>query len=401
MAKTTKRRAPRELTRKQVSRIKREQRAERLLVWSVIGVTVVVVGVLAYGFIVEEVVKSRQAVATVGDTAITTAEFQARVRFARMQMTSELNYLYQQQQMLDPTDSEVQFLLEYLQNNIVDLQSQLGPENALVIGENSLEQLIQEQLVRREAQARAISVAPQDVNVAIEQFFGYDSSPVLPTLSPSTTLPLAPSEVVTSEPTVTPPPTPTPMTEAEFRQRYDNFLKGLRDLNITEQQYRSWVESSLLLEKLQEQMTAEAPATADQVLLRYVTVDDEERAAEAVTRLNAGEDFQALLDELRADEEISAYGSELDWLPKTSLESRFEPLVSEIAFSLAVGERSQPIPSEDGERFTVIEVLGHEERELDEYLRQQYADQAFQEWLDSQQVLVVRGTYSDRVPTDP
>jgi parvulin-like peptidyl-prolyl isomerase len=401
MAKKTKKRAPRELTRKQASRIKREQRTERILVWGVIGVAVVVIGVLAYGFIVERVIKSRQAVATVGDTAITTAEFQARVRFARMQTTSELNYMYQQQRALDPTNPDAQFLLEYLQSNIVDLQSQLDPENALVIGEQSLEQLIQEQLVRQEAQARSISVSPQEVDVAIEQFFGYDSSPVLPTLSPSTTLPLAPSDVVVSEPTVTSPPTPTPMTEAEFEQRYDNFLKGLRNLNITEQQYRSWVESSLLLEKLQEQMTAEAPATADQVLLRYVTIDDEEKATEVAARLDAGEDFQTLLDELRADEEISAYGSELDWLPRASLETRFEKLVSDIAFSLPVGERSQPIPSEDGERFSVIEVLGHEERELDEYLRQQYADQAFQEWLDSQQMLVERGTYSDRVPTDP
>ena len=363
MAKKTKKRASRELTRKQASRIEREQRIERIVVWSVIGVAVVVIGVLAYGFIVEKVVKSRQAVATVSDTAITTAEFQARVRFTRMQMVSELNYMYQQQQTLDPTDTEVQFLLEYLQNNIVDLQSQLAPENALIIGEQSLEQLIQEQLVRQEAEARSISVSSQDVDVAVEQFFGYDSSPVLPTLSPSTTLPLTPSDVVVSEPTVTPPPTPTPMTEAEFKQRYDNFLKGLRNLDITEQQYRSWVESSLLL-------------------------DDGERAAEAAARLNTGDDFQALLDELRTDEEISAYGSELDWLPKESLESRFEAAVSELAFSLAVGERSQPIPSEDGQRFTIIEVLGHE-------------DEAFQEWLNSQQVLVERSTYTDRVPTDP
>ena len=389
------------MTRKQASRIEREQRIERIVVWSVIGVAVVVIGVLAYGFIVEKVVKSRQAVATVSDTAITTAEFQARVRFTRMQMVSELNYMYQQQQTLDPTDTEVQFLLEYLQNNIVDLQSQLAPENALIIGEQSLEQLIQEQLVRQEAEARSISVSSQDVDVAVEQFFGYDSSPVLPTLSPSTTLPLTPSDVVVSEPTVTPPPTPTPMTEAEFKQRYDNFLKGLRNLDIAEQQYRSWVESSLLLEKLREQLTAEAPAAADQVLLRYITIDDGERAAEAAARLNTGDDFQALLDELRTDEEISAYGSELDWLPKESLESRFEAAVSELAFSLAVGERSQPIPSEDGQRFTIIEVLGHEERELNEYLRQQYADEAFQEWLDSQQVLVERSTYTDRVPTDP
>ena len=98
MAKKTKKRAPKELTRKQLSRLERDRRMERILRWSVIAVTVVVVGVLAYGLIVEKVVKARQSVATVNGTPITTAEFQARVRFRRMQMSSELGYLFQQQQ---------------------------------------------------------------------------------------------------------------------------------------------------------------------------------------------------------------------------------------------------------------------------------------------------------------
>jgi hypothetical protein len=45
--------------------------------------------------------------------------------------------------------------------------------------------------------------------------------------------------------------------------------------------------------------------------------------------------------------------------------------------------------------------MGHEERELEEYLRQENADRAFQEWLETQQVLVELGDFSDRVPTDP
>ena len=102
MAKKTKKRAPKELTRKQLSRLERDKRMERILRWSVIAVTVVVVGVLAYGLIVERVIKARQSVATVNEIPITTAEFQARVRFRRMQMSSELQYLFQQQQALDP-----------------------------------------------------------------------------------------------------------------------------------------------------------------------------------------------------------------------------------------------------------------------------------------------------------
>jgi parvulin-like peptidyl-prolyl isomerase len=399
MAKQTKKRAPKELTRKQVSRIERDRRMERILKWSVTAVALVVVGVLAYGFIVETVVKARQAVATVGDASITTADFQARVRFTRMQMNSELLYLRQQQQALDPTDPEVQFYLEYLQNNVLDLESQLSAENALIIGEQALDQLIQEELVRQEAERRGITVSPDELQTAVEQSLGYERNPATPTPAPTATPSLTPTGEL--EPTSTPLPTPTPMTEQDFRQGYDNLIDGLKSLKISEQQWRSWFEVSLLLEKVQEQMREEVPVTAEQVKLRYLIVDNEELANEVSARLDAGEDFQAVSDELQEDEEVTVYGTELDWLPQSLLESRMNAEVADLAFSLEVGRHSQPVLDQDGAWYAIIEVLGREVRELDQDVRDQLGDEAFQEWLDAQQVLVVRGTYRDRVPTDP
>jgi parvulin-like peptidyl-prolyl isomerase len=400
MAKT-KRRVPKELTRKQRSRLERERRMERILKWSIGAVVALVVGVLAYGFITENVVKARESVATVGEARITTAEFQSRVRFTRMQLGSELQYMYQQQQMLDPTNQDSQFLLEYLQGQLRDLESQLGAENAVIIGDQALEQLIQEELVRQEAQRRGISVSAEDVEVAIEQYFGYDRNPVMPTVSLEPTLPATSTVSVDAGPTATPMPTPTPMTEAEFDQRYENFVRNLKTLKITEQQYRSWVEASLIQEKVQEQFKEETPPTADQVTLRYILVDDQELANEVAARWHAGEEYEALLEELRADEEISVYGSEVEWLPLEALEGRFDPQLAAFVFEMTVGEISQPMQGESGVEYVVFELLGHEERELDDYFRQQLGSDAFQAWLEAEQVLVERGAYRDRVPTDP
>ncbi len=394
MAKKTKKRAPKELTRKQLSRLEQERRMERILKGSIIAVTVVVVGVLAYGLITEKIIKARQSVATVNGTPITTAEFQARVRFTRMQMGTELQYLFQQQQALDPTDSEMQFYLEYLQENIRDLQSQLDVANSLIIGEQALEQLIQEEVARQEAESRGITVSSEELQETIEQYFGYDRNPATPV--PTTVA----TDTLDSEPESTPLPTATPMTEEAFSQRYDNFIKNLKSLGISEQQYRSWTETSLILEKLQEDMQAEIPTTADQVKLLYLLLDDEERANEASARLDAGEDFQALVDELQADETITAYGGEMDWSPQSVLESRFDAELADLAFSMAVGERSQPIASQEG-MYTIIEVLDHGEQELDQYVLDQLGQEAFQEWIEAQQALAERGTYRDRVPTDP
>ncbi|RLC66253.1 MAG: hypothetical protein DRI48_05110 [Chloroflexi bacterium] len=395
-------RAPKELTRKQRSRLEREERMEKFLIWGVVAVTVTVVGVLAYGFIIENVVKAREPVAVVDDAVITTEEFQARVRFTRMQMRNELNYLLLQQQSLDPTDAEAQYYLEYIQNNIRDLEGQLSAENAVTIGDQALEQLIQEELVRQEAERRGIVVTEEELQREIELYFGYDRDPSTPTPEPTAAPPLTSTSVLTPTPPAEPLPTPTQMTRQEFERRYTDFQDTLRSIGISEHLYRSWVEASLLIEKVREQMQTELPKTAEQVKLFYLMVDSEERANELVTRLDAGEDPQTLADELAEEEEITGYGTELSWFPKSVLESRFGAELAELAFSLEIGEHSQPVLSQDGTMYVIIKVLGREVRELDETVLEQMANEAFQEWLEVQQgIAVERRTYRDRIPTEP
>jgi len=397
--KPSKKRAPRkDLTRKQASRLERERRLERMLIWGIIAVGVLVAGVLVYGFVVERIVKAREPVAVVDETPIRTDEFQARVRFSRMQIQNELQFWRGQQLALDPTDTDSQAYLEYIQGNIRDLEGQLSVMNALAIGTEALDQLVQEELVRQEAERRSITVDPDELQQEIEQFFGYDRNPATPTPGPDVTFPLTPTDELTS----TPVPTPTPMTEDAFRQLYDTYMtQSLKPLGISEQRYRSWVEAALLTEKLREQMQAEAPTSAEQAKVRYLVVDAEERANELAARLDAGEDFQTLIDELAAAEEPTGFGTELDWYPKSVLEGRLDTELADLAFELEVGQHSQPVASGDGVSFAIIEIVGREERELDELTRQSLGDESFQEWLDAQQVVVERRTYEDRVPTDP
>ena len=397
--KPTKKRAPKkDLTRKQASRLERERRMERMLIWGIIAVGALVAGVLVYGFVVERIVKAREPVAVVDDTPIRTDEFQARVRFSRMQIQNELQFWRGQQLALDPTDSDSQTYLEYIQGNIRDLEGQLSVMNALAIGTEALDQLIQEELVRQEAERRSITVDPDELQQEIEQFFGYDRNPATPTPGPDVTSPLTPTDEITS----TQVPTPTPMTEDAFRQLYDTYMtQSLKPQGISEQRYRSWVEAALLTEKLREQVQAEAPTSAEQAKVRYLVVDAEERANELAGRLDAGEDFQTLIDELAAEEQPTGFGTELDWYPKSILEGRLDTELADLAFELEVGQHSQPVASGDGMSYAIIEIVGREERELDELTRQSLGDESFQEWLDAQQVVVERRTYEDRVPTDP
>ena len=152
MTRKAKRQAPKKTMRRQPSRLQREKRFERILIWSVIVLGLLVVGVLGYGIVFEKLIKAREPVAFVGDTPITTADFQARVGYERVLMNYEAQSLFQQLQFIDPEDPNADFYLQYIQAQIGDLQSQLSPENAEGVGEQVLEQMIQEELVRREAE---------------------------------------------------------------------------------------------------------------------------------------------------------------------------------------------------------------------------------------------------------
>jgi parvulin-like peptidyl-prolyl isomerase len=379
--------------------VERDQRMQKGLILGVIGVGVLVVGILSYGLFVENVVKVRRPVALVSGTPISATELQARVRLIRMNLRDNLNYMLAWQQSLDPTDPDTETYLQFIEGNVRNLESQLDPANAQSLGDEALSQLIEEELVRQEAARRGITASPEEVQQKLEANFGYgeSQSTVVPTAEPTPVAPVGFTVEMTSEPTLTPYPTPTPVSEEEFRRRLN---ETLRELRISEQQYRTWIEASLLEEQLQQQFTAEIPTTADQVKLRFLSVVTETLASDLAARLDAGEDFQALADELQADG--SGTSSEMDWSTKEDTELTLGAEIADLVFGMAAGERSQPVPNSNGTRYLVIEVVGHEVRALDESARQQLGNEAYQAWLDAQQATVERRPYDpDLIPTQP
>jgi len=398
MARRTRKRAPKELTRKRLSRVERDQRMQRFLIWGVVAVGVLVVGILGYGLLVENVLKVREPIATVSGVPISVAEFQARARLMRLSVRQQLEYMSAWQQTLDPNDPDTSTYLQYIQSQIRSLEDQLAPESALSMGEEVLDQLVQDELVRQESARRGITVSSDEVQRRLELNFGYDRNPATPVPEPTAVSPMTFTLLLTPEPTPTPYPTSTPVSEEEFRRRLNDTL---RQIKASEQMLRSWIEASLLTEKLQEQMTAEVPTTADQVKLRFLSAVSETLASDLIVRLEAGEDFEALADELEASGNGSS--SEIDWARREDVELTLGAEIAEAVFGMAAGERSRPLPNMNGSRYLVIEVLGHEVRELDEAARQQLGYQAFQAWLEeAEQTSVERRSLDvSLVPTEP
>jgi len=401
MTKKVRRTPKQQLTRKQRSRLEEEGRVERILIWGVSLVAVLIIGVLGYGVVAERIIEPREPVAIVDETAITTADFEARVKFRRLQLSNQLNYLYQQQQAMaaQGSDSSGQSFQDYFQQQINNLQSQLAPENAETLGEQVLDQMIQERLVRQEAERRDIKVTAEELQSEIHTNFGYDPDATpIPTVSPPVT---STESLTTSQPT--PAPTPTQMTEADFRELYNRYMEqGLDPIGVSEQQYRSWVKASLLIEKLKADMKEELPQQADQVKLRFLSVSSEERANELAQRLDSGEEYQTLADEIRGDEESPGSSSELGWLPQDTLGDRLGEEVAATVFDMDIGQHTEPMTlGAEGQTYYIFEVTGHEERALEDVILQQMVEEKFQSWLEAQQSLVERKSIEGSVPTEP
>jgi hypothetical protein len=388
-----KRRAAAPLTRKQQSRLARERRLERAVIGAAVAVAVVVVGVLVYGLINEYVIVARSVVATVGETAIRTDEFQARVRLLRANMVLQLQQWRQQRTEIDPASDAADFMLSYIDQNISQLEATLAEESKGFIGSQALEQLVRFEIARQEAARIGLTVAADDVQRKIEQDFEYDRTQSLTEFSePDTVTDTAQVESL-----------PTPVTEEEFRERYDYFLtEVLKPLRISEDLYRKWARGELLEQRVRETFASEVPEEAEQISYRLIVATDLERAEELVARLNAGEAFQSLVDDVEADEESSEFVRESGWLPREQVDQALDPGIAAQLWEMEVGSTAGPLSSEDGFSHYVPELIGREVRELDAELRASLVDGLYEEWMAGQRAaLVAVEDYQDRIPSDP
>ena len=131
------------LTRKQHSRIERENRQRRLILFGVIAVVTIVVITIVVGIVLEGIIKPRQPVAQVGDSTITTGEFQSYTRYQRFRLVNEYLSTYQFiQGMGDPNSAS------YFESYLMQIQNRLEPE---VLGLEAINRMVEDEIIKKEA----------------------------------------------------------------------------------------------------------------------------------------------------------------------------------------------------------------------------------------------------------
>ncbi|MEX2160315.1 MAG: peptidylprolyl isomerase [Anaerolineales bacterium] len=419
---------PRIVTRKHLIGLERERFLNRLLLIGTGVIVVLIVLLVGWNPLLQTFVYPNQTVAEVEGEKISGSKFIARARYFRQQLMNQFEQTYQEYQNLSQIFGDDPNFTSQYETYLLQIQAQLEPQT---LGQVVIDQLVNERLLKLEADKLGIAISEEQIDRELEKFLGYfpngTPTPVIdPTTAATSTLSAAqyalvsatPTKTTTPTPSVTPlvsattqntpvptleaptptviisSPTPSPTATAYTLEGYQQLLADVysfyEKLQVNEQVIRDVIEAGVLGEAMKDHITADLPRTQEQVWARHILVATQEEALAVLGRLEAGEDWAALAAELSTDESNKAFGGDLGWFPK---EQMVEPFAN-AAFTLRIGEVSEPVQSDFG--WHVIQALGHEDRPLSqaEYdqlrnqafadfvlaLREQYAVQIFESW---------------------
>jgi parvulin-like peptidyl-prolyl isomerase len=355
-------------------------------------------------------VEPNQAVVTVDGEPITVAEYQERVRVERLREITQLRQAIELNNIQTSLDS--MFQVTRLQLRLKQAQESGTETNE--IGKEVLDQMIKEVLVRQEARRRGLAASDEDIQRRIEENVGYyrhgtptpfpTPTPV-PNPSATPTLPFTPIPITpgTPEPRTPPLPTVTPLTEAGFQRILEESVAEWGAVGFTETDLRRLVEAQVLEQKLRDALATELPNPDEHVQGSFITFRSEADAQPVVDRLNAGEDFTKLMEEVRSGKlGVSGRPGQIPWLPRGSLAPRFGDEFEQHAFDTPVGGHSRLFADKDG-RYFIIYIADRQVRELDPFSLQLRKDTLFNQWLEERRkaAVTIGDDWKSHVPLDP
>jgi parvulin-like peptidyl-prolyl isomerase len=425
-----KNKSPKIVTKKHLARQERERRQTRLITGIAIGIIALVVLGIAYGLLSDTLFLNWRPAVTVNGKSRSLHEFQIQVRVARQQLIGQYMQYTQLASMfgIDPTSDP------QMSQSLTQITDELDTPS--VLGSQVIDDMVHDLLIRQYAKANGITVSAADIEKAAQAALQYyqNGTPtptltpttlvyptldatqlalITPTLTPTTALTdtLAPTQTLAPSPTpnltstATPipsiTPTITPYTLKGYQSQYQNSLKSYSAMGLTDAQFRYiFFESGLYHDRVMAKVTANITHQQEQVWVRDIQVADETTANDIRTQLLAGADFATLAAKDSIDTGSQANGGDLGWFGKDSTTIPAELVTA--AFSLKIGEISQPIKTTSG--YDILQVLGHEVRPLTDQQYKDAVNNAFTAWLTQQRdksTVVINNSWTNYVPTSP
>jgi parvulin-like peptidyl-prolyl isomerase len=345
--------SPQLTQRKQLSRARREAQLQQWILIGTVLVTVVVIGLLIFAYVNEQILVPQKAIATVNGQAITVAEFQDRFHY-----------------------------------NLAQVQLQQGQQAAgtdmTSFAQTSLDTLVDDVIIEQKARESGIIVSDADVEEYLQLQFGYDAGTPEPTFTPFPTMPprgtptITPTFIVTLTPTLTPTPIPgttattpptltptmegtltetpipslfptaTPRSEADYKAGLENMITTLSTAStlpaatVRKFVYRD-ASISLFSDKLREKLNLHGDEHKGMLHIAHILVASEDEAKKIAERYTAGEDFSLLAAEVSLDTSTGYKGGDLGWLGKDAVSQVFGAENVDAIFNIPNNTISAPI----------------------------------------------------------
>lgn len=426
------------MTRKE-ERLRKREREQHRTLYIGVGVAIgLAVLLMVAGLVTEFVVRPNRAVAAVGDDRIVARDFWKRTRLEQSQLQNALFFYQMQEQqfgnqgiftqqinqlsatLASPFAIGQQTLDTMIEERIIANEA---AARGITVTEEEIDDALREEVAnnRGAVVASAATATAEAGAIATAEATAWTPVPT-PTVAATATI----TATATAIPTQAPLPTPVVLTDTGFTEGLDQLASGIRDSSgMSLENYREVVRARLLREKLSQAIAeSEVAATEEQVrarhiLLREITPTPEPTAVpegqptpeptptatplpegaptpeptpaprtrdealalaeELKARIEGGEDFAALAAEYSDDLSNAAEGGELGWFGRGDMVAPFD----EVAFSLPVGQVSEPVSTTFGIHLIEVEEKDAE-RAKDEQTLEQERSTAFDTWLQEQ-----------------
>lgn len=419
---------------------------KRILRYAIYGVAGLIGLIILVGIVFEFFVTPNQAVAQVGDSEITLAEWQEVVSYQRAQLVIGIEEQYDlfvgdEENVLEDAAAEEERKNQALRT----IQQFSGQQIGLLtggyeqLGDFVLQQMVNDELIRQGAEERGIVISDAELDAAVGErfnFFDGDSPTPFPTSTdaPEPTPSITPlgfvavEEEATEEAAVEPLPEPTerptstPVSQESFDEQLSEELGSIDSLGASPDLYRNLVMSDIYRERMGEALFAESgePTVVPHVSFFLLEFDDLATAEEvlastqAVGFLEVWNNLRTLSQAPQPTEGEAAEGvvspgraSEVLWRTEAQLGEVYLDVAPAEILALDVDGTSAIIEDVDIRTglpvYLIVQVSGKEDRELSSFTIDQIEQELLTEWVEEQRIdnVTIFENWQGRVPRQP
>jgi parvulin-like peptidyl-prolyl isomerase len=364
-------------TKKQIAFSKKEARQNRIIWLSVGGLVLVILLVVAFGLIQELVKKPSEPVAIANGTRIRIADYQAFLTYYRYNLHQQQDSLQSALDSLDSSQQGDQFLISFYQQQLSQYQAAFdaAPQTAL-------DELIDDALVSQKAKELGLTVTAGDVQKSITE-----------ELQRAVTSQSQTSITDTQQIT-------TPVPQEQLDQLYQSALSRI---GLSDEEFRTIRQRGLLRTKVQDILASQVPTTGLVIHVELIQTGTEEQAVTAQKRIEEGEQFAVVAQEVSTDTTSAENGGDLGWVTTGQLSARYGQEVEDQAFSLEVGKLA--VVESNGKFYVLLVSERNENGALPADVLTQRQNSALSDWLTeraaSPDVKIERLLQPDQIPPDP